>query len=202
MRHRALRRVTDPYLRARRAEVPSAALGGKPVIVGRGNSRRGSERLQALPPSLRHERFQLRSVHLLKLFERRRRRVLHAFSGHPKRLVDPRDQRLGALQVSGGCRVAEQAHRLMDLLRLLRQRSRDDGSRTQPGSAPQDPPRSRALGGTPSVPPGWSDRCTDFARGGRSLTTRRSLTTSPRLHHESTLTWKRTRCAVGRPEKG
>jgi hypothetical protein len=35
---------------------------------------------------------------------------------NPERLIDPRDQRLRALQVSGGRRVAEQAHRLMNLL--------------------------------------------------------------------------------------
>jgi hypothetical protein len=108
--------------------------------------------LQASLAVCRDERFQLCGAQLLELFHGARCAVLYSLGGHTERLIDPWDQRLRALQVSGSCRVTQQLYCPVDLLRLLRQRSGDDGD-------PARDPRARiASGGVPRHST-WSVSC-------------------------------------------
>jgi hypothetical protein len=87
------------------------------------------DQLQAALTPLGDQGLQDRSVHVVQVFERRGGAHLHPVRRLAQRLIDPGDQRLRTLQVASGGRLTQQAHRLVNLLGLLRRRGCDHGTR-------------------------------------------------------------------------
>jgi hypothetical protein len=128
--------------------------------------------LQSLRTTLRDDPLQLLRAHELQVLQARWHTMLDALRRHPKSLIQPRDQRLRGLNITGSSLLAQQDHGLLHVLCLRHERFRHNSSRSQ-SLQPSTRPGSVA-----AVSPGSPYNPDGRVRASRSSRSRTTASTS------------------------